>query len=152
MSETPAGGPVSAKLRQLEQMIRVTEMVGLWAYEEWAKRRKETPMLVGRRHCRQARRVVCWAEEWDVICEWVEIYVSERGAQTALARALHVPRQRVHEYFRSGRAVPNAKTAERVLQWLAKEHQRRLAQGGVIDLRRPLALGLARRERARRRS
>ncbi len=67
---------------------------------------------------------------WNTIVENVRRHLVKRGDQVLLARQIGVPRQRVHDYFITATAMPDAEHLLQILVWLAeREHPGFIAAG-----------------------
>jgi hypothetical protein len=59
---------------------------------------------------------------WNVVAEQVrvELMTCQRGGRVRLARFLGVPKQRVTDYIRGKRRMPDAETTLRMIYWLTE--------------------------------
>ncbi len=57
---------------------------------------------------------------WNALALVAQPYLSKYGEKSKLARLLEVPPQRIHDYFVSRRATPDAERVLRLLAWLAQ--------------------------------
>lgn len=57
---------------------------------------------------------------WNAVVVSVRPHLRRRGAKVNLARMLGVPRQRVHEYFKTGSAAPDAERVLQIIVWLSQ--------------------------------
>ena len=149
METREEGVYVPARLRAFFNTIGLAQEAGVMAYR-YLNRHKIAAAAERRRkrHCSPDEIVVA-RPEWDAIaCEAAE-YVTRYGDQAALARRLGIPRQRVHEYLRSGRGLPGPDLVVKLLDWL--EDCRQCTGTDPRPARIFKRLGLA-RARARQRS
>jgi hypothetical protein len=72
---------------------------------------------------------------WSAIVQKMRPHLRVRGCKAGLARALGVPRQRVHDYFVAGTQMPDAERLLHILLWLAARETERLAEKIPTDSR-----------------
>ena len=60
---------------------------------------------------------------WNVLAEQVRLQLEScpRGSRVHLARYLGVPKQRVTDYLRGQRRLPDAETTLRLIYWLSEQ-------------------------------
>lgn len=57
---------------------------------------------------------------WNALVQSVRPHLSRRGEKIKLGRLLGVPPQRIHEYFVTGTATPDAERTLLLIHWLAQ--------------------------------
>jgi hypothetical protein len=62
---------------------------------------------------------------WNEIVRRAEPHLKRRGQKAQLARILGIPRQRLHDYLKTGRACPDAERTLLLLCWVAAREQGR---------------------------
>ncbi|MFA5263276.1 MAG: hypothetical protein WC378_05580 [Opitutaceae bacterium] len=60
---------------------------------------------------------------WNELLRQAKPFLQKRGAKVELARILGIPRQRIHEYFRSGTAIPDAERCILLICWVSTRQQ-----------------------------
>ena len=58
---------------------------------------------------------------WNALAAGLRDAVRPRGAKVRLARYLGVPKQRLHDFLKGRRRLPDAELALRMLHWLAEQ-------------------------------
>ena len=62
---------------------------------------------------------------WNELVKLAHPHLRKRGTKAALARALGVPRQRLHDYLKASTACPDAERTLLLLCWTAARSQGR---------------------------
>lgn len=62
---------------------------------------------------------------WNELAAAVQGQLTRHGEKARLARVLNLPRQRVHEFLRARRHLPDAERALLLLVWLQARHEGR---------------------------
>ena len=62
---------------------------------------------------------------WNELASAVRAHLNRRGEKTRLARILGLPRQRIHEFLRARRHLPDAERTLLLLVWLQVRNEGR---------------------------
>ena len=77
----------------------------------------------------RARRPGVETPLWNGLGQAVQAAVAQRGAKVRLARYLGIPKQRLTDFLRGRRRLPDAEVTLQLLNWLASKRQ-----GGDLSL------------------
>jgi hypothetical protein len=102
---------------QLDLIFAMTDGLELAARELMRAAQRQYPRT--RRRVGATLRPGPGAPLWGALAEAARPYLKKYGEQAQLARLLGVDASRVHEYFISSAAMPDAERTLLLLQWLA---------------------------------
>jgi hypothetical protein len=90
----------------------------LQAGEEFGRRAREAYQIELRDRGGSTLRPGRETPLWNQLCASIRPYLEVHGAQAQLGRMLGIPRQRVHEFFRSRQSMPDAERVLQLVAWL----------------------------------
>lgn len=109
-------GPIHPELR------RTMEMIGLVADGTVAAAKLAAQAIKSRPRTRRRRKLTAGSGTplWNELVRELQKELAQYGTKARLARLLGVPRQRIDDYLKARRRLPDAEQTLRLMHWLSE--------------------------------